>query len=340
MRRSPASVARPWSWATTVWWPISTRKRRTPSPSMLVSRAMLERHLDWVARRFQIVSLDELRSRLETRAPARDRPIAAITFDDGYRDVYEQAFPLLMRKGIPATVFVATDYVGTAGVFPHDTLYLLLERASHRWRSFSRQLLDLLRGLELPLPEPAVLSGRDFAVRRAAEHCSPSSRGRCAAHHQGPRSGLRFVRRGARGFPDHDVGHARRDEPRRNRRGLTHQASLLADQRGPVDGCRGDAGLARGAGREPGPARHVLCVSGRQLRCDRRCGRRRRWIPDRRHDVPASRRESSMAHRSPTAAVGALERRCSRPVLSRNPQLSDQRHLRQVLSLSEAPCAR
>ena len=116
------------------------REVSSSSPSMLVSRAMLERHLDWLARRFQVVSLDELRSRLEGGSRG-DRPIAAITFDDGYRDVYEQAFPLLMRKGLPATVFVATDYVGTEGVLPHDKLYLLLERASHRWRSFSRQLL-------------------------------------------------------------------------------------------------------------------------------------------------------------------------------------------------------
>jgi peptidoglycan/xylan/chitin deacetylase (PgdA/CDA1 family) len=126
------------------------------SPSMLVSRAMLERHLDWLARRFQVVSLDELRSRLDGAA-GDDRPIAAITFDDGYRDVYEHAFPLLMRKGLPATVFVVTDYVGTDGVLPHDALYLLLERASRRWRGCSGRLVDLFRGLELPLPESAVL---------------------------------------------------------------------------------------------------------------------------------------------------------------------------------------
>ena len=83
---------------------------------------MLECHLDWIARRFQVVSLDDLRVRLETRSRTAP-PIAAITFDDGYRDVYEHAFPLLQRKGLPATVFVATSYVGTDGVLPHDKLY-------------------------------------------------------------------------------------------------------------------------------------------------------------------------------------------------------------------------
>jgi len=131
-------------------------------PSMLISRQMLERHLDWIGRRFQVVPVDELRSRVVTRSRTAP-PIAAITFDDGYRDVYEQAFPLLIRKGLPATVFVATNYVGTAGVLPHDRLYLLLARASHRWRSFSRQLLRVLRRLDLPLPMPTLFAASQSA---------------------------------------------------------------------------------------------------------------------------------------------------------------------------------
>ena len=36
----------------------------------------------------------------------------AVTFDDGYRSVYEQAFPILTEVGFPATVFVPTALVG------------------------------------------------------------------------------------------------------------------------------------------------------------------------------------------------------------------------------------
>ena len=38
----------------------------------------------------------------------------AVTFDDAYRSVFELAFPLLSRLGIPATVFVPTRFAGTA----------------------------------------------------------------------------------------------------------------------------------------------------------------------------------------------------------------------------------
>jgi peptidoglycan/xylan/chitin deacetylase (PgdA/CDA1 family) len=98
---------------------------KTSIPSMLVSRRMLERHLDWIGRRFRFISLDELGARLEAR-DGRSDPVAAITFDDGYRDFYDHALPVLKRKGIPAAVFVVTDLVGTRRVQVHDKLYLLL----------------------------------------------------------------------------------------------------------------------------------------------------------------------------------------------------------------------
>ncbi len=235
-------------------------------PSMLVSRAMLERHLDWVARRFQVVSLDELRSRLEGRSRG-DRPIAAITFDDGYRDVYEQAFPLLMRKGLPATVFVATNYVGTDGVLPHDKLYLLLERASHRWRSFSRQLLDLLRGLELPASGArrcsAAVTSPYVALRTLLTELPAADVQRiiAALEADGGLSGevpagfrpmtwdmLAEMSRAGIGVGSHTRRHCL----------LTNE-----DRSNVVEETLGSQA---GAGREPGPARHVLCVSGRQLR--------------------------------------------------------------------------
>ena len=123
----------------------------TSIPSMLVSRKMLERHLDWIGRRFRFVSLDELGARLDGSDGSHD-PIAALTFDDGYRDFYDHAFPLLKEKGIPAAVFVVTDLVGTKDVQLHDKLYYLLARRAAVRSSRAGQLARLLQDLGISVP--------------------------------------------------------------------------------------------------------------------------------------------------------------------------------------------
>jgi peptidoglycan/xylan/chitin deacetylase (PgdA/CDA1 family) len=115
-------------------------------PAMLITRRMLEEQLDWIGRRYRFVGLDELGEGL-TRHDGPARPMAAVTFDDGYQDVYELAFPLLRRKGIPTAVFVVSDATGTGEIQTHDRLYLALARALARWVDPVRALRRLLIGL-------------------------------------------------------------------------------------------------------------------------------------------------------------------------------------------------
>jgi peptidoglycan/xylan/chitin deacetylase (PgdA/CDA1 family) len=46
----------------------------------------------------------------------------ALTFDDGYADNLHQALPLMKRYDTPATFFIATGYIGSAGEFWWDQL--------------------------------------------------------------------------------------------------------------------------------------------------------------------------------------------------------------------------
>jgi peptidoglycan/xylan/chitin deacetylase (PgdA/CDA1 family) len=46
----------------------------------------------------------------------------AITFDDGTRSQFEQAFPALQRRGMTATFFVTTDWIGQRGFMGWDQL--------------------------------------------------------------------------------------------------------------------------------------------------------------------------------------------------------------------------
>jgi peptidoglycan/xylan/chitin deacetylase (PgdA/CDA1 family) len=120
-------------------------------PPLLVEARTFEAHLDWIARRYRFVTLDDVADWAEG-ARTFERPVAAITFDDGYADVYRNALPILRRKGIPAAVFVVTDLVGGSRLLVHDETYLLMASAHAQWRDPPRELLELLRALELPAP--------------------------------------------------------------------------------------------------------------------------------------------------------------------------------------------
>jgi peptidoglycan/xylan/chitin deacetylase (PgdA/CDA1 family) len=72
----------------------------------------------FIRRHYQLVSIgDIVAGRLDR---ASRFPIVAVTFDDGYRDNYENAFPILVRYGVPATFFVATGKIGSDEGFDHD----------------------------------------------------------------------------------------------------------------------------------------------------------------------------------------------------------------------------
>jgi peptidoglycan/xylan/chitin deacetylase (PgdA/CDA1 family) len=128
------------------------------APAMLVTRRMLERQLDWIGRRRRFVGLDELAEALEAGTPPA-HPVAAVTFDDGYAGVYQHAMPLLLRKGIPAGVFVVTEHVGRWALLAHDEVYLLLGHALAQ-RGGGARLRQLLAALDLP-PAAVPRSFRD-----------------------------------------------------------------------------------------------------------------------------------------------------------------------------------
>src|SRR5207302_2532584 len=129
--------------------------RKTAIPSMLISTTMLERHIDWMAKRFSIVSLDDIGRQMESGL-AFERPTAAITFDDGYSDVYHHAYPLLKRKGIPGAVFVVTGLVGTGRPQTFDRLYLLLHLLHSHGLPLTQTVSRALKSLGLG---PLALNG-------------------------------------------------------------------------------------------------------------------------------------------------------------------------------------
>jgi peptidoglycan/xylan/chitin deacetylase (PgdA/CDA1 family) len=58
--------------------------------------------------------------------------VAVITFDDGYRDVYTHAFPVMRDLRVPGVVYVPSAFAGTSRLLGHDRLYAALARMQQR----------------------------------------------------------------------------------------------------------------------------------------------------------------------------------------------------------------
>lgn len=82
----------------------------TPA-STSVTPETFERHLDYLWNgNFFVLPLEEILDALSAGEPLPDNTVA-ITFDDSYVSVYRTAWPLLVERHWPFTVFVSTDYI-------------------------------------------------------------------------------------------------------------------------------------------------------------------------------------------------------------------------------------
>ena len=108
---------------------------RTPQldPALLsATPAEFARQVKYLASERRVLSLDEL---LEVRRGRMELPprSVVVTFDDGYRDFQEHAWPALRRYGVPATLFVPTAYPGDPGrAFWWDRLHAAFATTARR----------------------------------------------------------------------------------------------------------------------------------------------------------------------------------------------------------------
>jgi peptidoglycan/xylan/chitin deacetylase (PgdA/CDA1 family) len=97
----------------------------TKHPASCVSERNFEHHVRYLTRHYEVVSLEEIATRM-MQGESLPKNGVAITFDDGYRDNYELAFPILKRHGCTATIFVATGPLETGTPLWQHKLYCWL----------------------------------------------------------------------------------------------------------------------------------------------------------------------------------------------------------------------
>lgn len=96
------------------------RVGRRSQLSIDLPTALFGEHMAHLAAQCRTVSLDDGVRGLAGGGAGRDGTSVAVTFDDGTADFVDEALPVLVRNGVPATLYVATDFVESGRAFPHD----------------------------------------------------------------------------------------------------------------------------------------------------------------------------------------------------------------------------
>lgn len=95
------------------------------SVSVDLPTSLFDEQMAFLAERCRPVSLTDAAELLEAgEAPADDRPHVVVTFDDGTADFVDEALPVLERHGVPATYYLATDFIDRQVPFPDEGVAL------------------------------------------------------------------------------------------------------------------------------------------------------------------------------------------------------------------------
>ncbi len=95
-------------------------------PGMYVTTSSFTQQMEFVKKFYNVISLDTLLILLETNALDKSKAYCVVTFDDGWLDNYQNAFPILKKNNIPATVFLATKFIGVNRWFWHEKISHLI----------------------------------------------------------------------------------------------------------------------------------------------------------------------------------------------------------------------
>jgi len=125
--------------------PQDDKRTLTEEPGMTVTPETFRQHISILKKYFDIIKLaDWAQQKFDNNDPPRRN--CAITFDDGWADNFEFAFPILKASNVPATIFLVSDMIGTSEAFwPGRLARLITIISSHYPQHWSHPVLEWLQ---------------------------------------------------------------------------------------------------------------------------------------------------------------------------------------------------
>jgi len=101
--------------------------------------------LEYLNKYYTVMHLTEVIQKIKNKEKLPDN-VAIITFDDGFKNNYSTAFPLLKELKLPASIFLTTDLIGTDQLIWTDEIFLMLAQTKVKsidLRKFGLDIIEL-----------------------------------------------------------------------------------------------------------------------------------------------------------------------------------------------------
>ena len=94
-----------------------------------INPEVFEEQIQYFCRNYEILSLDELTGYIQQgrRFPEK---AAAFTFDDGYLDNYQYAYPILNKYHVPAVIFLTSGHISSDKLFWFDKVSYIIHHTN------------------------------------------------------------------------------------------------------------------------------------------------------------------------------------------------------------------
>ena len=108
----------------------SNKEENCVLPTICISRDNFESLIRFISKYYKVISVSDYLKSLKNRFRLPYNGLI-LSFDDGYKEILENALPLLQEYGLPAVLFVPTAMIDNGGSYWWDEIYSLLQNTKN-----------------------------------------------------------------------------------------------------------------------------------------------------------------------------------------------------------------
>lgn len=132
-------------------------------PGLYITRGVFEKQMAFLSRKYNLISLERMTGYLNKKKSPPLKSMA-ITFDDGWKDNYLYAYPILKKYNVPATIFLTTDFIDSDNTFWFNDINMILAKKNMTPQGLSGILKKVLSDDEYGSSFQYLESGRIESV--------------------------------------------------------------------------------------------------------------------------------------------------------------------------------